>query len=330
MKDVYKKIAFIGNGFDIAHGYKTMYKDFANSILVEKDKSEKINRFIEILKKYKLVDDVHHWYDFENQIKRMVPNHENISMIGQDNSHNADEFNQLVLSLSDYLKEYLKKEVDGKKNIKESINKELDENTIAIDFNYTDTISMYDCDVYYVHGSLKENNIIIGYDGYDDGSMHHFFYEHRMWLKDYRRDRIEFVRAMEKKNIGIDISLALEEFDNILKIQNTGGRGCEESDFDGLRYGAYIKDFMDNKNDFSTSELYQLNKIDFEAVETIVNIGHSIQSDEFYLNSILSKCENIKEIRIFKYAKEEPEEINKKKAFYSKYVPVKCIKIIDY
>jgi len=330
LKDKYTKIAIIGNGFDITHGYHTKYEEFAEYLLSNKNTSKDVSRFIEILDGFRLVDKLNHWYDFEKQIKRMVSQYSNAGMIYRDTHHDADEFNSIVKNLTGYLKEYLVKEVDGRFGTIDSVSKELDSDTLAVDFNYTNTISMYGCDVYYVHGSLNEDNIIIGYDGYDDGALDHAYYEHRRWLKDFRRDSIEFIRYLKKQTDYIDCTKARNEFDIILNARNTG-RGCEDSDYIGLEYAKYIEDFVNmNSNNNIRCRLYGLNEIDFDAIKTVVSMGHSIQSDKFYLSSILSQCNNIEKVRIFTYDGEKLKDIDVKKKFYSQFVSQDRIRIVKY
>ena len=64
---------------------------------------------------------------------------------------------------------YLRNEVTARKiKIIESIKTELTSDTFAINFNYTDTAEMYTDHNFYVHGSIKEDNIVLGYDYQSD------------------------------------------------------------------------------------------------------------------------------------------------------------------
>lgn len=81
---------------------------------------------------------------------------------------------------------YLKNEIDIKPfKQKESTKKNLDSETIAISFNYTDTAKKYIGNVINIHGSLEENVIILGYDYRDEPCLAQ--YEDMCWSKNLPR-----------------------------------------------------------------------------------------------------------------------------------------------
>lgn len=64
-----KKLILIGNGFDLAHNYKTSYKDFADACT-----SPAMEIFRNMVRKYcksELLDGMY-WYDFELMINSIT------------------------------------------------------------------------------------------------------------------------------------------------------------------------------------------------------------------------------------------------------------------
>jgi len=64
-----KKLILIGNGFDLAHGYKTSYKDFSDACT-----SPALEMYQNMVGKYckaELLDGIY-WYDFEFMISTIT------------------------------------------------------------------------------------------------------------------------------------------------------------------------------------------------------------------------------------------------------------------
>ena len=60
-------------------------------------------------------------------------------------------------------------------------------------------------------------------------------------------------------------------------------------------------------------------RIDYNKVEKIVILGHGIEADKVFLDNILKKCHNIKEIIIFRYEGEPDSSYDSKADFFKKY-----------
>ena len=161
-----KRVLVIGNGFDLDLGWNTRFSDYANS------KYWPVNQhggsILSYLEKQRKTAN---WFDIEKEIGDYASGR-------YSNGHdlhaidiNTDYFNQIVMGFKDYLLEEIKKPVDSE-SIAAIVLSEILANqqfSSIYSFNYTD---LYDIArrlhinksfVYeHVHGSLKENDIIIG------------------------------------------------------------------------------------------------------------------------------------------------------------------------
>ena len=63
MLDIKDTLVIIGNGFDLAHGYKTRFKDFADY-----GYGKGIKEIFDLFNREKRID-VDNWYDFEELIR---------------------------------------------------------------------------------------------------------------------------------------------------------------------------------------------------------------------------------------------------------------------
>lgn len=227
-----KTVLVIGNGFDIANGYKTKYSDFLYFVKTQFDKTNKPieceetfiseaknNNFIKHFLAYER--QLETWVDVEKEMNRIVNAIKNIynedsrhftidktnpnivriidyteyerivltefSFITNSNPNgfqipnkrfysksygiNWDELNNeldnqllgLKKLLTSYLRDYMPK-LGGGRNILMQLDN-INPNLI-ITFNYTDFYKTYydTDDVYHVHGSIKDDNIILGYE----------------------------------------------------------------------------------------------------------------------------------------------------------------------
>lgn len=164
MRPNYTTLAIIGNGFDLAHGYDTTYRSFVDSM-----KSEVLDEFRQICDDEAIVT----WYDFENNIKELSLNLYQKAIMGDEApevydakiAHANDIFKKLHKILTDYLKaETMNHPVRKLRSIRRFISR----HTMLINFNYTSTPEAYSGDVFYVNGSLAEDNILLGYDYRDE------------------------------------------------------------------------------------------------------------------------------------------------------------------
>ncbi len=147
----YNGLVILGNGFDKAHGLKTSYGEFADYLINNHDSKKIANEFKKILAHEGLVDvdDSENWYEFEKQIKKMVPILSNKDVLGDDDSEVRSYMNKVNDLFSDicvYLKEYLQKVTGDSIEIKENIRKYLSGDDIVVNFNYTNTPQLYGCE----------------------------------------------------------------------------------------------------------------------------------------------------------------------------------------
>ena len=144
-----RKLAIIGNGFDLAHGLKTSYYDF---VCAQKEGTFK--NYNDFLKRYG--NGSQHWYSFEDRIDEISM--QCFQCLYDDQYdynevlHDTDQINQLFKDIKGHLLKYLRNEVSGRKiKRKLSICKAVRKSTFAINFNYTDTAELYTKNVLYVH-----------------------------------------------------------------------------------------------------------------------------------------------------------------------------------
>jgi hypothetical protein len=86
----YNTLVIIGNGFDLAHGYKTKYTDFVASV-----EENYFNNYISLLKLNRVNSD--DWSDFENRVYEMAENFRQGELELSPNTDFADEFNSIFL-----------------------------------------------------------------------------------------------------------------------------------------------------------------------------------------------------------------------------------------
>lgn len=176
-----KKLVILGNGFDLNLGMKSTFKDFA---LSEYDKK--------VLQENKWENLRPNWYDFE---KEMARNYTDISL-KRLRSDKESAKSAHIIDFIDYLKKYQNIAAElinylenEQNNVVQAQNKILSRektcNNVAtlvdcmphmarklkeadsiLSFNYTRTpqelFGISDDRITYVHGSLKEKNIILG------------------------------------------------------------------------------------------------------------------------------------------------------------------------
>ena len=137
-----KKLIIIGNGFDLAHDYKTSYKDF-----VEACPSSTTETFQNMVEKYcesELANGVH-WYEFESMINAIAvklwgdflsessDTNEDFDLYNERYMNEMAQINTVFSKLEVELKMYLDKATGGGQNHRiESITNETLNNTKAI------------------------------------------------------------------------------------------------------------------------------------------------------------------------------------------------------
>lgn len=357
------KLIIVGNGFDLAHGLKTNYSDFINA-LPEDIKEE----WLSILKEYDLSNP--YWYYFEDLISQVtlnwfqdedsgyffsIANPKDISVLEKRVEYIYQIFADIENRLLLYLLEEQKKEVKKRENISEYIDNE----DLVISFNYTDTTKLYSKNIFFIHGSLQEEFILLGYKPgrieHDQISPKATEREKRRLreLLSYRRflmrqgiTRVEVEKYMDDFNIHLDClfsgrggffinyssELEKEIYDAGIKPYDLlSPRTDDDSIDDGLKN--YLLEKMRTErlsqvstilNDYMEQNYFNLGaflpEIDFENINEIGVLGHSLEADDDIISKLVLDCHNLERIILFSYDGENLCELeNKQKRLKSYY-----------
>lgn len=311
IKKAAKTLVIIGNGFDLAHGYKTDYKSF-----VDNTKSAHLDRFRSYCDDF----DMATWYLFEDSIK-VITEQLFLQSMEEDcdyetNRKELSELNEDFNEIQRLLADYLTKEIARKPFVKKaSIERYAAGPSTVINFNYTDTAEHYFKNVYYVHGSLKESDILLGYDYRDEPCL--AYLDDTRWSKEIRREGLAFRRYyLGKKHLAPNCKEYKELFKGFELYLSlaTGGRGIDGELLPSIPKHRTICRFFERYD-----EDWSLPKMDYNAVEKVVVLGHGIEADRVYLNRILEKCPRLNKAIIFRYDTESDESYNSKRDFFSPY-----------
>lgn len=171
-----KTIFVVGNGFDLAHGLKTSYVDFISSIIPN-------NKIGNVLLHLLIQNKYNQWSDIEYTYFTLLNNYDNEQALGSKlNWHHVYRNSKLLDNdfeqIKDLLVNYLEKEqnrfkpIDSYSKLFAKLN---DDETLILDFNYTNTIYQYlngngsRIEHIKIHGDLSnlDNPIIFGYAAND-------------------------------------------------------------------------------------------------------------------------------------------------------------------
>ncbi len=318
MNDI-RRIVIVGNGFDMAHDLKTSYMEFVN-----KCKSEPISaiqEYDELMNTMGIYEDgtvdrePQTWYAFEKNFESIVRN------LYMDFHFNGNEtniieyansvFSKVEKQLFEYLKdEYFNNEESVKVNLKSSIQKYVNDDTLFISFNYTDTVKLYTNNYYYVHGCMTDDECIIL--GFADGTTSCLQSgEYLRYSKAVKKEYLEFVRFVHSKSLEISEEITNEIMHHIDTLFSSRGEYnlplLEDGSYDTKGMSVIVREFAEYNNFHGSAEPY-----DFKYVEEIVIAGHGLESDLPYLRT-LGESNSIKRINLFKYSEENEEEIRRKK-----------------
>lgn len=310
-----RRLAIIGNGFDLAHGLKTSYLNFVTTTGMDF-----FSDFRDLLIEYCGTDL--NWYEFERRISeltiqcfyREMDEDPTVAARAQADLQRINEqFRIFHRKLADYLLSVTR---EGKIHRLPNIRRYLPRHTIGISFNYTNTAERYIRDVFYVHGSLKEEDILLGYDFRDEPCIAN--YEETQWSKDTCRTQLAFRRYLRD-----DLCLAskspqyeelLENFETIeaLRLSN---RGFEEDDITGWTHENVLRRYLECESSYDSP----LHGLSLRHIREIVVLGHSIESDQVYLQNLLKHCPHLRKVIIFSYISESDSDWEKKASFFSPY-----------
>lgn len=311
-KSVFKTLAIIGNGFDMAHGYNTDYEAFANNV-----SSSYLDEFKAYCDKECSITT---WYWFEENIRILT---EKLLMrsFTEDcdfdaNRKEVDKVRSIFRNIHDLLIKYLQDET-AKHPLekKASISNFLTFKGAAINFNYTSTAESYTKNIFYVHGSLAENDILLGYDYRDEPCLAQ--YEDMCWSKTLCREALAFRRCLQKK---LWLKPYSKKYNQILSgleayqhWENTG-RGIDEEVETFIPEYRFIDKLIRRIRRIS-----DIPNVNYAKVDTLLIIGHGIEADRVYLDKILSQCTNASKVILYRYSGEPEESVEKKRDFLSSY-----------
>lgn len=317
------KIVIVGNGFDLAHGYRTQFGSF-----VEYVKDQVIKEFRDLWEEYftencknreECVEmgegfitcqpDVRNWTDFENGICAITSN---MFLKSMSNDISIEEYkkihddisrlNGVFLRLQELLVDYLRRETVGQeKRFKklDIIEKYLHENDYVINFNYTDIVEQYSKNVFYIHGSLKENKIVLGYDRRFEPCLEEQPF--MRWYKEYGRTELELARMCRHFSRCFNKESEAELIDKIRGVfEWERHRGIYWSSPEENEYSIILRSFR-RGNEIKENDY--CNRL--VNVRTMVIIGHSVLSDRAVISTILRSCKKLERIILFCYKNEE-------------------------
>lgn len=314
----YKTLAIIGNGFDLNHGYKTDYTTFAANT-----QHPSLTRF----KDYCDTERMETWYSFEENIRILSERFFLRSMSEycdfDDNRREVRELTEVFRDIHELLSEYLSAEIAARPfEKKPCIEKRLDKNTVAINFNYTDTAERYTPHVRYVHGSLKENDILLGYDFREEPCLAQ--YEDMCWSKTICRESLAFRRhALRWLKPESKLYKKLLSGLNAYHHWENTGRGLDEEVRRIIPYCNTVERFLKRYR-----KRFEISGVRFSDIETLVVLGHGIEADKVFLKSILEKCDHLTTVVLYRYNGESDESVHAKTEFFRPYC--ENIELVDY
>lgn len=308
----FQTLVIIGNGFDMAHGYHTDYQSF-----VEKNPDSNLNWFRSYCENDASITT---WYFFEENIK-ILTNKLFFKRVTEDYGCNdilneGTQLKHVYQEIQRLLIQYLKSESLRKPIVKlSSVEKYLNEKAKAINFNYTRIAEAYTSDVFYIHGSLNENDIVLGYDYRDEACL--MEYEDMRFSKILCRQGLSFRRFL-RQECGLnseseEYRRLISGFESYQRGENSG-RGIDEELKKSIPNYRFIEQFMKNyrvRNDIPD--------MDYKRISMLVVMGHGIEADQVFLKEIVSKCVNLQEVIVFRYRGEDEDSIKKKMQFFEPF-----------
>lgn len=299
-------LALIGNGFDMAHWYKTDYRSF-----VDQTNDPNLDYFRCCCENECSITT---WYWLEESIRILT---EKLFLQSytekcnyEANRKEAERLRTAFQNIHVLLLQYLEKETSRKPVEKlASVERYLTGST-AINFNYTKVARAYTKKVIYVHGSLEERDILLGYDFRPEPCLAE--YVDLCWSKTICREQLAFRRFLRKHRRSDDQMLhsgleAYQQWEN-------SGRGIEEE------ASSFIPEYHRVDRILRRIRKHgEIPSLKYRRVKTIVVMGHGIKSDQVFLQKIVSACSKLERIVIFRYNGETDESFNAKVDFFRPY-----------
>ncbi len=311
---IMRKLILIGNGFDLAHGLKTSYKDFS-----EKYYDHPILCKFRELAYSGFVENNVNWYDFEANYEEIVGSIfdknfcDDISSEGRiDLENKVKECNKIFENLAELLKEYLKEETSTDINKLRSVQEEITYDTHLISFNYTDTAKLYSQKCSSIHGSISEDDFIIL--GFAEGNVPDAMggSEYIRFYKEPLKEKLNFIRYLNYNSYNNKAEL-MQEFDKHLNSLFSGYGGYD------VKYDENEKplvadlpeaiQYYAESNDYCRANL----DMDIDYVKEVVVMGHGLESDTNYIRDIFERISKLEELTLFTYHEENPDDLCRKK-----------------
>ena len=373
-----KKLVILGNGFDLNLGMKSRFSDFANS---------KYGK--EVLQQNRWSNPRPYWYNFE---ENMAQNYTSALLkrvraekkrVKSSHLHEFGYYLKQYDNIAEKLTEYLETAQDDVFNAQNEIwahkqahpfdhvqtipevmpdtDQKLKEADAILSFNYTQTpqelFGISDERVIYIHGSLKDKNIILGAN--NDVNFQGEINDFTPLRKTFRRDVNDFI---QKEKPDSDVLNEFKKFD--MQFYNYRNLPTEFYKAKILpevleldeNYEMISKYFVDdqllnfgNQNwdramkikeewkrnsklapqiiDYVSNNLFRPFKIDLgigihslNEIEEISIMGHSLNSDIEVIEDLLHSCLKLKKVNIFYYNGESITEKIRKVEFVLKNV----------
>ena len=306
-------LIIIGNGFDLDMGLKTSYSDFI--------KSPYFSQNTELHKYLKHRLEINNWIDLENELKNYLKcinadiNKENHSMLKARKGLIANQFECLRNDLTSYLEHLPTDSIKIQcyayqlmciiSKIKRFSTSDIIE---IINFNYTDIspLSYRFINMLHVHGSLKNNNIILGFedDVEIDDSFCFMIKSHSPHFRSFNiREKLE--KANEIIFFGHSLGMTdYHYFSNFFKTQS----GLDDKGISyrkkKIRIFTYDEDArqniliqLRNMNEKRVNELYDLNDLEIYRTKDCID-DIKIQSYFNHLKKIATDAEENQNIII--------------------------------
>lgn len=341
------QLLIIGNGFDISHGLNTTYKNFVDNYMSE----DLIEEWKTVVKINEIIDE---WSNFEVVIGELTTDKwfnkyfETYSTESFNEFKYKDEresldreidslnkiFNNIHEELLNFIIEESRKKVYKIDNLATSI----DNNALAITFNYTNTAELYVDEVYHIHGSVEENHIIFGYplrpefNGIHEKAV--------VFSKTRLRETLSFIRSLPINISETERSEYIEIF-NFFRNRSYTGRGlyfdysdktrelmkensiqCEfprESNLNKKMYNnlkeerlqsipKVVDDYLESY--YENSKLF--GEFDFSNITNLKILGHSITADCEIYDSLFQQLDKLQAIDLYVYEGESNDSIETK------------------
>ena len=310
-------LILIGNGFDLQHGYRTSYCNF-----VKHANSTIFAGFKDFIGSY--LGRVSCWYDFEQVINDLTLKvfQDNLADCSiEDLERPQERLDKEIENITHELFVYLANETSADNGVRlPSVQEYIDESAVVVNFNYTSVAERYTKDIFYIHGSIKENNIILGYDNRDEPCLIDYMSMRR--CKDNLRFALEFLRYMKKMHIDPECISKYQETLERFLISFHSSKGLEDEDYIDLPGGEMIKEFFTN-HDLLSIGFGNNAPIKYDDIKRVVVMGHGIEADRVLLQEIIKRCINLKEAILFRHEKETDQKYSAREAFFMNYCPVK-------